>query len=1362
MANTINLKIKVGDDGSLRIVGKEADKTADKLDEVTKASKRASKSQKTLDRNLKGTANMTSNGTKQFSKMAQGMTGGLVPAYAVLASNVFALSAAFNFLKRAADVQLLEESQVKFAQNSGVALQSITQRLRDASDGMLGFQEAGQAAAIGLAKGFSPSQLEALAKGARKASTALGRDFQDSFDRLVRGASKAEPELLDELGITLRLEEATQKYADAIGKNRDELNSYQRSQAVLIETQRQLNKNFGDFEGATNPFIRLSKTFEDLIKQVTQFFLPLFTALADIINRSAIAAVAVFGAFALSIAKTIIPLEGFTEKIQEMRRASLKAFAVSRKELRAYINDFKAAGAAVIQTRGLGAKGVQAAAARMVAQGSDSKTLQKAAGGATLSGLDKANISKALKSAEAQYAQHGKIVTGIFKGRDIELVRSFATSMDQMNIKGISTFERIKTAGVASAKGIQVAFKGMRIAVTGSLLKIQKVAGKVAKGVQKVISIASGIGIGVMIFEMGKQIQENLFTIADSFAGVLDKIVEFVTPFADGIIRSFLGMIDKIRNGFTSLRNTVAETVNAIADGIRKNFIAAINFAIDAINATIDAANKIPVLNLDLPNLGRLPKGTKTEIMEVSTAVSTLAEDFGGLENSLGSVQKRFRESAKGQEMFKKQVETKTLNAQNEALKSYTELLEKGADDIDKIITGLESQDSALDKNKNAFKTLQSLDIPGLFAQITAETTEFSKTIDGQEKKTKRDVLSKEGQAIALERLKEAFSDLATISPVLGAALAKATLSSGEEMDKLGKQISNTAVQLAAFEEGLTSTASSVRENLKGGDFRAAFNALQGLKDSSEDAAEGITSLTERTEAAKDIRKRFKEMFGEETDADVLLRNLRNVITLEESLQRATIEGANATGIAATANNNFMAIQQEKLKIQKLEIELSTEAGKLRENEINQEKRLAEARIKSLEVQKELILLSKGEAFGAPKAIKLMAENFINLSIAAESVKDKMKKLREQFEAGIIKEDEFNARQFALEMEMAGNAIQAAAIHFKALSSLLKELGPDGQLLAGVAEGFANVLGSIGVAIESFAAHAGEDFAGLKFGIQAASAMLGGFMSLMNAQSAQAIAGIDKQIAAEQKRDGQSKKSQDRIKNLEKQKVAMQKQAFEMNKKMVMAQIVMQTALGMIAAATSGLGMGPFGIPLVPALMAMIAGIGAATLAMAASTSFQGGGSSINASPGASSISTGERRSSVDLARSQGAGGELAYFRGERGMGGPENFRPAFYGMKNRNYGGTTGFMVGEQGPELFVPERPGTIVPADETAAMGGPLNATINISAIDASGVEDILTEQQGNIIGMLREAANSYGEDFFESVDESIYTTPQARRA
>jgi len=78
------------------------------------------------------------------------------------------------------------------------------------------------------------------------------------------------------------------------------------------------------------------------------------------------------------------------------------------------------------------------------------------------------------------------------------------------------------------------------------------------------------------------------------------------------------------------------------------------------------------------------------------------------------------------------------------------------------------------------------------------------------------------------------------------------------------------------------------------------------------------------------------------------------------------------------------------------------------------------------------------------------------------------------------------------------------------------------------------------------------------------------------------------------------------------------------------------------------------------------------------------------------------------------------------------------------------------------MPDRPGTIVPADDVAAGGGSTNVNFSINAIDAAGVEDVLMEQQGNIIGMLRQAANSYGQDFMEDVDESTYTAPAARRA
>ena len=73
----------------------------------------------------------------------------------------------------------------------------------------------------------------------------------------------------------------------------------------------------------------------------------------------------------------------------------------------------------------------------------------------------------------------------------------------------------------------------------------------------------------------------------------------------------------------------------------------------------------------------------------------------------------------------------------------------------------------------------------------------------------------------------------------------------------------------------------------------------------------------------------------------------------------------------------------------------------------------------------------------------------------------------------------------------------------------------------------------------------------------------------------------------------------------------------------------------------------------------------------------------------------------------------------------------------------------------MVPPETPGTIVPADEVQNTATPTNVSFNINTIDASGVEDLLVAQRGNIIGMIRQAANSYGQDFVEEVDTSVFT-------
>ena len=95
------------------------------------------------------------------------------------------------------------------------------------------------------------------------------------------------------------------------------------------------------------------------------------------------------------------------------------------------------------------------------------------------------------------------------------------------------------------------------------------------------------------------------------------------------------------------------------------------------------------------------------------------------------------------------------------------------------------------------------------------------------------------------------------------------------------------------------------------------------------------------------------------------------------------------------------------------------------------------------------------------------------------------------------------------------------------------------------------------------------------------------------------------------------------------------------------------------------------------------------------------------------------------------------------------DYRPAFSGYKHRAEGG---YVVGEQGPELFMPETPGTIVPAGESEDMLGaaPTNVNFTIQTIDSQNMEEALTAQRGNIISMIREAANANGEFFMEGIE------------
>ena len=546
-------KVKVTVDAD----GKKLNQVAGAATKAGKATEKVAKTSRTADRNIKGVANASSNASKNFSKMSQGMTGGIVPAYAVLAANIFAISAAFRFLKSAADVKNLQASQEQFAATTGQALGLMTERLREASGGMLGLKEAGQATAIGLAQGFSGAQMEQLTEGAKKVSVALGRDFEDSFDRLVRGASKAEPELLDELGIVLRLKTATENYAAMIGKEVTALTAAERSQAVMIETMKQLDDKYSEVEGRENPFTQLKTVFDDIVRAVTEFLLPVFEGLARFISANAKVAIIAFGLLALSIMKSILPFDNMGKSVDEWGKKMGRNIDAASHKLQRLKRDAKSAKDVLAKVQGEGRRELKGSAGEALKQGGKSKALSAAAAG-NMTKTQQKQLRQQIITAEKQIKKHGKVIRGTFRGVSKDIVKSMGKSLGKVERKSAGLGRRFKSLGKRIKLQVTRPLVWMGKKGAQAFLKIgsaAKVMGKMTALAMKASVLLAGIQ---MVYELFMKIVDAPFTIVKSVAEMMIKVIEVFQKGVNIIKRAFAKVVDWVKGGIAGLINKIS------------------------------------------------------------------------------------------------------------------------------------------------------------------------------------------------------------------------------------------------------------------------------------------------------------------------------------------------------------------------------------------------------------------------------------------------------------------------------------------------------------------------------------------------------------------------------------------------------------------------------------------------------------------------------------------------------------------------------------------------------------------------------------------------------------------------------------
>ena len=521
----VKVSVIVSDDGTMRLTEKSAKQLGRGLE-------KAGNSAKNTERQMKGVGQTSLSTGKGFSKMAQGITGGLVPAYATLAANIFAVTALFGFLKDAGDLRVLQEGQVAYASVTGVALGVLTSDIRKAAGGLLEFKDAAQAAAIGVASGLSGMQLETLAKGAKNVSQILGRDVTDSFNRLVRGVTKAEPELLDELGITLRLTEAKEKFAISLGKVGDALTLAEQKQAVFVEVSSQLEDKFSRINDIMSPennsFTELAVSFDDALKVIKSFVEVIASPVAKFFTNNVEALIAVMFLFAVPIIKSIIPsLENWRAVTSE----ATAAVVADMTEAQQKIDKLTAKKASI-----------QPGSPEGNAQGIASK-LEKGRARTSLKALqdgEKLN-QRQIKSIITSLEKKTKTFEKLTKQERVIL----KTNLKMMLTNAQTTAQSITVSLVQSARSIGLSFQIMSQKAISGLLAIKvaaiEVAGFFAKWAGRLLSIVSGIGLVAIAAELllipfkalfGKEATKEITDQVEAFDEMAKRQGKLVTEYS--------------------------------------------------------------------------------------------------------------------------------------------------------------------------------------------------------------------------------------------------------------------------------------------------------------------------------------------------------------------------------------------------------------------------------------------------------------------------------------------------------------------------------------------------------------------------------------------------------------------------------------------------------------------------------------------------------------------------------------------------------------------------------------------------------------------------------------------------------------
>lgn len=213
---------------------------------------------------------------------------------ALSAAGAAITAAAGMAVKAAIEIEGTRIAYENLAATSQQSANEILEAMKKASMGAVSDNDlmlaANRAMTLGVAK--NSREFASLMEIARDRARTMGLSTTQAFNDIVTGIGRGSPLILDNLGLTISLTEANERYAEVLGKNASDLTDAERKQALLNEVMRQgqetLDKTAQGTMTTSDTLQSLGASMSNIMALVGETLLPIFDtvskAVADIIK----------------------------------------------------------------------------------------------------------------------------------------------------------------------------------------------------------------------------------------------------------------------------------------------------------------------------------------------------------------------------------------------------------------------------------------------------------------------------------------------------------------------------------------------------------------------------------------------------------------------------------------------------------------------------------------------------------------------------------------------------------------------------------------------------------------------------------------------------------------------------------------------------------------------------------------------------------------------------------------------------------------------------------------------------------------------------------------------------------------------